>query len=234
MSQMDTKERIVRKLRNTAEPALSASLLADEVDVSVKTINNHVDDLIDEGTIETSEIGNATAYYVPFSDLPSHKKPSHTCGRCGRDTKGIYDHAKIEYETYFDRGNSEDTVPTFYVFCRFCYSDFISWIEDPAMVGNYMSAHGWDVPFSQLKELREDPDTVSAPKLAGLSDDARTVFDYIKDREDEGELGVPRHEILEFIEEELGMYDWEARDLFDKLDRGYIYSPYSTNYITAK
>lgn len=234
MSDPDTKNRIMQELRNTNEPALSARMLSDKLNVSVKTINKHVDGLVESGHIETSEIGNATAYYIPFTDLPTHKKPDHTCGRCGREVNEHYDFARIEYDTFFGRRNPEDSTSTMYIFCRFCYSDFISWVEDPGMVGQYRGAHGWNIPVEQLEEVRDDPETKSAPNPEVLDDDEQSVFEFIKANEDDYEHGVPKHVVNEFIESELKKHDWEADEILKKLERGFIFQPYNLGYRAAK
>jgi DNA-binding transcriptional ArsR family regulator len=234
MPETNTKNRIMRELRNTDEPALSARMLADRLDVSVKTINKHVERLTEAGHIETSEIGNATAYYVPFTDLPSNKKPDHTCGRCGREVNERHDFAKLEYDTFFERGNPEATVSTVYIFCRFCYSDFINWVEDPNLIGFYMYVHGWNIPTEQLEEVRDDPETTSAPNPDVLDAAEHSVFKFIEANEDEYEHGVPTDVVTEFIESELGKHDWEADEILRNLEKGFVFRRYNRGYRAAK
>ena len=230
----DTKSRIMRKLRNTDEPALSARMLADRLDVSVKTINKHVERLTEAGHIETSEIGNATAYYIPFTDLPTHKKPDHTCGRCGREINEQYDFARLEYETFFERWNPEDTTSTMYIFCRFCYADFIDWVEHPPSIGEYMRAHAWNIPTDQLEEVRDDPETTTAPNPETLDGVEQSVLEFIKANEAEYEHGVPADVVTEFIESELGKHDWEAEEILANLKEGFVFHRYSRGYRAAK
>lgn len=233
MSQMDTKERIVRTLRNTEKPALSAQMLADELEVSAKTIHNHIDALVDAGQVETSEIGNATAYYVSFSDRPGHKKPDHVCGRCGREVYDRYDFAKIEYDTYFDDRNQEESVPDFYVVCRFCFTDFISWMEDPPAVGEYPFVHGWDIPSHQLQEVRDNREIPTAPNLAQMDDSQALVFEYIRDQENEDDSGVSEQDVLSFIQTELNMPVGKAEQFLRELRRMYVFRS-RQGYKTAK
>lgn len=158
-----TADRIIRKLRNSAEPALSASMLANRLDVSVTTVNNHMDDLVSGGQVGSEQIGNAEAYYIPESDLPAHQKPDHTCKRCGRNIS-TGDFAKIEYDLYYSGKSHEPATADFFVFCRFCMSDFISWAhDDEGSMGAYPGVHGWEIPQSQLEEVREDPEIETTP-----------------------------------------------------------------------
>jgi hypothetical protein len=164
MSNSDTRQRILRTLRKTEEPALSAADLAEELQVSVKTVNNNVTSLIDDDEIATTQIGNATAYYIEPEDLPAHSKPEHTCKRCGRDASGTNDQARIDTETYFVGQNREPSTLDFYVLCRFCYADLVRWLHnDDGAMGNYPFAHSWEIPESQLRDVRDNPNIESAP-----------------------------------------------------------------------
>lgn len=221
MSETDTKDRILRTLRRTDEPALSAKKLAEELDVSVHTVNNHTDGLEEEGRIETTKIGNAAAYYLPHSELPSRAKPDHTCGRCGREISRIYDHAKIEYDAYFDGMASDEGTATFYIFCRFCYADFIGWVEDPASQGEYPFVHTWDIPDDQLEEVRDDPDVQTMMPLESLEDEQVALYNIIK--ENQGDGGVFTEDIIEEAQE-LGLGEIEVKQRLKKLARtGYVY-----------
>lgn len=156
-----TRERIVRELRSTEKPALSAAKLAEELEVSVRTINNHVDELVENDRVQSMRIGNASAYYIPDRDRPAHQKPDFNCKRCGRSIQDYHDHAKIEYNTYFEQGNLESSVADFYIFCRFCYSDFVSWVRDPGTMGEYPFVDEWDISDRQLEEVKSDPEIVT-------------------------------------------------------------------------
>lgn len=219
MSQTDTKERVIRTLGKSDEPVMSASMIAEEMDVSVKTVNNHVDDLIEDGRIETSQIGNATAYYLASSDVYGEGRGTHTCGRCGRKVSPSLDFAKIEYETYFVHRNPEDSTSTFYIFCRFCYADFISWIEDPNAIGSYPFVHSWDIPDPQLEEVREDDDTPTSPGREFLGTDEEAILDIIEDLESEYDDGVPEEKVKE-VAVDRGMRDWEVEQHLQKLREG--------------
>lgn len=232
----DTKERIVRKLRGTDAPALSASQLADDLDVSVRTIHNHVDDLNEQDRIASTQIGNATAFYIPFEELPAHRKPDHTCARCGREVDEGYDFAKIEASTYFERSNLEPPASGLFVFCRFCYSDFIGWVMDPGTIGDYSGVHSWSIPDEQLEEVQEDPDIISNPGDPEFLDDEPThLFNFVKERE--GDDGVQKDEILQVGQEEYGMLPVVANQAINTLiQTGYIYldDPFMDSYKTAK
>lgn len=235
MSQMDTKDAIVRTLRNTDEPALSAQKLAEELDVSVRTINNHVDGLERENRIATSQIGNATAYYIPASDLPAHKKPDHTCARCGREVNEIYDYAKIETEKHYEDGSPEVPQSDFYIFCRFCESDLFFWIKDPANVGEYSRVHSWDIPTDQLEEVRDNPDIETTPGTQDvLEKEERVLLEFIEEMEGEFERGVPKADVLDRGEQE-GELRIKVKKVLSKLENsGFVYQPVYGFYKSAK
>lgn len=224
MSHSDTKQRIVRHLRSSSEPVLSAKKLAEQIDVSVRTINNHVGTLVEDERISTTQIGNATAYYIPFSDLPPHKKPDHICNRCGREVNEHHDFAKVDWETYFAGDRKEPSTADFYILCRFCYSDFVSWVEsDPGFIGMYPSVHGWDIPSSQLIEVREDPDVATAPNTDTLSGDMETVLNLIVSLEEEYDnQDVPMDAVVDAAEDE-GLDYYEVDSTLNNLkNAGYI------------
>jgi hypothetical protein len=238
MSSTDTKERIVRTLRNADDPALSAKKLAEELDVSVRTINNHVDGLVAEGRVETSQIGNATAYYIPFEDLPAHKKPDHTCARCGREVDEGHDFAKLEVDTYFFRGNLESETSDFHLFCRFCYSDFVSWAHgDVGAVGEYPFVHSWELPTSQLIEVREDPEIETTPGgREHLDEEPTMLLEFVEEQWESGEYdrGVPKHEVTAHGEAH-GLLDVQVRQAIQRLrSGGYLFEPTLDFYQPAK
>lgn len=236
MSQTDTKHRIVNTLRSADAPALSAKSLAGELDVSVRTINNHVNALVADDRVATTQIGNATAYYIPFEDLPTHQKPDHTCRRCGREILEYYDFAKLSAHTYFVRGNSESETADFYVFCRFCYADFISWMEDSSRIGAYPRVHSWDLPAEQLQEVREDPETETAPGSTEYLEPAPTqLLEFIEDAAaDAGDRGVPKHDVIKHGVED-GMLEMEAKQALQTLRQaGYLFEPMHGFYKPAK
>lgn len=235
MSEIDTKSSIVHTLRRTDDPALSAKTLADKLDVSVRTINNHIDHLVEEDRVATTQIGNATAYYIPFDDLPNHTKPDNSCRRCGRAVDEVYDFAKLDASTYFARNNYGEETADFYIFCRFCYDDFVSWIEDPGTIGEYPYVHAWDLPRGQLAEVRDDPEVVTEPGEPKYLDDApQLLLAYIEDNEDEWERGVPKYELLEYAVEE-GLLEVEADQALSVLVRaGYVHQPVLDCFRRAK
>ena len=155
-----TREQIVRKLRSTGDPATSAAKLAEELEVSVRTINNHVGDLVETGRVQSLQIGNATAYYVPESQQPGHLKPDFYCGRCGRSIDSAHDFAKIEYDRNF-LNKGEDPTGDFYIFCRFCFSDFTIWVHEPSARREYPFIDEWEIPEDQRQEVKDDPEIVT-------------------------------------------------------------------------
>lgn len=155
----EIKSRIVRALRSTDEPARSAQQLADELDVSVKSINENITELVDEERVETVEIGNATAYYINLRNYPAHEKPDHHCSKCGREVNDSQDSARIEFTKHFTNQRSADEVVTRQVICRFCFHDFMSWLHnDEHLMHVYPHVEEWDIPEHQIQEVRDDPD----------------------------------------------------------------------------
>lgn len=228
MSTTDTKDRIVRTLRSADDPALSAKKLSDELDVSVRTINNHVDDLVADKRVATTQIGNATAYYVPFEDLPNHKKPDHICARCGREVNERHDFLKVDMDTYFVRGNFEEESSDFFIFCRFCHADFISWVMDPAAIGEYPFVHSWDIPTDQLREVRDDPDIETTPSgREHLDEEPLMLLEFIEKQWKSGEYdrGVPKHEVVDYAESQ-GLHSVKIRQAIKRLrNGGYLFEP---------
>lgn len=159
MQDTDTKQRITHELRNTDEPAMSAAMLAEQLDVSVRTINTHITDLVENGQIQSLEIGNATAYYTSATDRPVHKKPDHHCDRCGREIWERFDFAKMDETTYFEGKAREPSVPDFWILCRFCHSDLVNWMfRDSNAMGDYPSVDHWNVPEEQVEAVKSDPE----------------------------------------------------------------------------
>jgi Fe2+ or Zn2+ uptake regulation protein len=155
----ELQDRIIRALRTTDEPARSAKQLSNELDVSVKSINNNITDLVEENRVETVEIGNATAYYISIQDFPAHEKPDHFCSKCGREVNDSQDSGRVEFESYFSDQRTSDDVVTRQVLCRFCYHDFVSWLHnDESLMHVYPHVEEWDVPDHQIQEVKNDPD----------------------------------------------------------------------------
>lgn len=197
MAKQSVKDQIIRHLRATGDPACSAKQLAEHIDVSIPTINSHTEELIAEDRIATTRIGNATAYYL--ADTPTNRDhPEHTCKKCGRVTAS-HDFVKLDISTYFERSNREESLPDFYILCRFCHSDYISWIHnDPGMIGEYSKSHSWYIPDEQLEEIRDDPDTISAPTTEYLGDERKQLYRQIEQLEmDAGGDTVSESEIVE-------------------------------------
>lgn len=233
----DTKDRILRHIRSTNEPAVSAAQLADELEVSVHTVNKHVDNLVDEGSVQTTQIGNAKAYYIPFTELPNHAKPDHTCARCGRDIRDLDDFAKIQVDRYYQPGRAPEE-PDFYIFCRFCNRDFVHWVYDESQIGDYYDVHSWSIPRDQLEEVRNDPDIRTAPEtLEHLSDEEKQVYSVIKEIQEE-DGWVTEGETMTRLTEVHGMHEDAAENALKQLSiQGQIEKDYETfppRYRTAE
>lgn len=156
---VELKDRLVRALRTTDEPARSAQQLADELDVSVKSVNDNITGLVEEDRVETVEIGNATAYYVSIQNYPAHEKPDHFCARCGREVNDSQDSGRVEFESFFSDQRTSDDVVTRQVLCRFCYHDFVSWLHnDENLMQVYPHVEEWDIPEHQIQEVKSDSD----------------------------------------------------------------------------
>jgi len=171
MFETDTRERIIRKLRNSDEPALSAADLAEELDLSVRAINTHLEKLTANGKVQTHQIGNATAYYLDTVSEPRHNLPDHTCHRCGRAADELHDFGKIELDEYFKTSHPEPSRSNFYILCRFCYEDLVSWLyNDVNSMGDYPFVEQWDIPEEQKQEVIDDPEIdTEAPEEAEIS-----------------------------------------------------------------
>jgi len=220
MSQRNMKDQVITQIRSTNEPALSAQQLAEKLDVSVPTINNHTEDLVGEGRIDTTQIGNATAYYISNEGETKRNGPEHTCKKCGRLTAS-HDFAKLDTTTYFERGGEEGSMADFYILCRFCYSDFVSWMwNDPGSMGTYPHVHSWYIPDDQLEEVREDPEIMTAPGREHLDDNPAEVLELIEERCAEAEGGLTEDEILEIAQEEVGLSRFKAQAVFKGLRQG--------------
>jgi len=165
MFETDTRERIIRKLRSSDEPALSAADLAEELDLSVRAINTHLDELTSSGKIQTHQIGNATAYYLDTVSEPRHNLPDHTCHRCGREADETSDFGKIELDEYFTTSRPEPSTSNFYILCRFCYEDLVAWLynDDNRMGSSYPFVEKWDIPEEQKEEVIDDPEVDTEP-----------------------------------------------------------------------
>lgn len=191
----NTAEEIVRELRGANKPALSASDLAELVEVSPRTINNHVGDLVDQGRIKTTQIGNANAYYI---ETESSEKFDYTCLRCSRGISKERDFIKLDIDDYRSMGGRGANDDDFFLFCRFCYEDFISWIFDPGAIGDYSRVHSWDIPEEQLVEVREDDSTQTAPDrdFFHFPDGAEEIFEVIEETYEETDEPITKAELF--------------------------------------
>lgn len=165
MIETDTRGQIIRTLRNSDEPALSAADLADEIGVSVKTINNHLDRLTTDGKVQTHQIGNATAYYLDTVSEPRNSLPDHTCHRCGREVYEGKDFSKVEIDKNINGRSPEPSVPNFYILCHFCHADIVAWLHnDDNSMGSYPFVERWDIPDEQKQEVIDDPEIATEPR----------------------------------------------------------------------
>lgn len=164
MLETDTRQQIIRKLRNSDEPALSAADLAEELDLSVRAINTHLDRLTANEKVQTHQIGNATAYYLDTVSEPRHNLPDHTCHRCGRGANELHDFGKVELDEYFESSHSEPSTSNFYILCRFCYHDLVAWLyNDENRMGSYPYVDQWEIPEDQKQEVIDDPEIDTEP-----------------------------------------------------------------------
>lgn len=164
----ETKDRIVRAIRNADKPVLSAADIADRADYSKRTVNNHITRLVEDGPVEATEVGNATAYFISKSEYPRHDLPDHHCKRCGREVNSTDDLSRVA--TTLEYGNDKTTYN--YILCRFCQSDLTSWLHgDDGSMYEYPHVHKWNIPDDQLEEVREDEDTQTMTDRNGTLDD---------------------------------------------------------------
>lgn len=194
MSHHETPTRILEAVKSSSEPALSAKQIAERLGVSVKTVHNNITELVESGSLQTTEIGNATAYYTGSDDTREGGE-MHSCKRCNRRVEPFRDLARIDLKCQFE--DSRDVSrEEFYILCRFCYSDLISWLfGDTGMIGYHSSVHSWDIPEEQLKEVQEDKDKVSMPRTDSYNEFKLEVLDTIVDMYEEGSEGVSSSKI---------------------------------------
>jgi len=215
---------------------MSAADLAEGLDLSIKTINNNIKELIEGDEIETTQIGNATAYYVRADQLPAHQKPDHTCQRCGRDCPAFHDLTKVEVDTYFEQGQREDSTVDFYILCRFCYSDLTKWLfSDDGAMGRYRDVHSWDISQEQLNAVREDSDTVTRPGEPDETlDRMHTAYSILRDIADEESETVQREKLQQRLTDEFGRN--EGQEMYNALARGgyFTTTEYPNKLLIAK
>lgn len=58
-----SKDEILSYLKDGSHPVWTSGQLAEKTDVSRKTAKSHLEDMADEGEIESMDVGNTTAYY---------------------------------------------------------------------------------------------------------------------------------------------------------------------------
>jgi len=162
---MEAKHKILKTIRQRDEPALSASTIAERTDISVKTVNKHLSTLVEEDRVQSTQIGNAQAYYVQYEDLPDFDKADHLCVKCGREVYTTYDFARIDVTRYYREPQPDEGIPDFKILCRFCQTDLIKWIEGDRLEAEYPFVHSWDLPNDQLEEVRNDSTVESSPGL---------------------------------------------------------------------
>lgn len=190
-----TKGRIVQAVRRSDEPALSSNQIAAEVDLSQRTVNNHMDDLVESGRLEVTKIGNANAYYLPTDS----KSADHTCVRCGRAIYRDHAYAKLELSEYKTHRHDPDTPPSLYIICRLCLNDVVNFLHSSdGSIGDYPWVHSWNIPSDQLDEVRLDDDTRTSPLEDILLTEAEeVVFDGLRAYDDGS--GTPVMELVTFM-----------------------------------
>ncbi|WP_435145489.1 hypothetical protein [Halobaculum sp. P14] len=232
MSQRSVKEQITDRLRSSSEPAQSAQQLADDLDVSIPTINSYIEELVSEKRVATTQIGNATAYYIPEDE--SRTSTKHACKKCGRITDG-YDSVKLEESKYFENPGDEGSTTDFYILCRFCYNDFVSWVwNDSGMMGEYPGVHSWNIADNQMEEVREDPDIKTSPSTEHLEGQHAELLELIKSlyEDDEETAGVPKEEIIEDAVD-TGMSERVAKVRLNELHQtGYVWQRLNLSGLT--
>lgn len=206
MASSNTQHRIVKALQRTDEPAMSAKQLANALNVSVHTVNKHTATLVDNNRVATTQIGNATAFYI--ADKMDPTAVDHVCDRCGRAIYEVQDFALLSRATHFDRNTTESGTLSRYILCRFCYSDFVSWFEMPDTIGEYPFTEIWDVPEHQL-------DNVKNPDTSNLGGRHKTVFDLILQELDEDDV-IAKSTIVEKAKEH-EMLQREAEEIINTL-----------------
>lgn len=226
MPQSETQDQILRALRNAEKPALSASDPAEKLDVSIKTVNTNISPLTEQGDIATTQLGNATVYYLESSDLPAHQKPDHTCARCCREVNDNGDIAKVDLTTYFDGHRPEPGLTDFYILCRFCQADLVSWLyNDDNAMGEYAYVHSWNIPRDQLEAVRENPEITSSPgDLGGYvkGEFRRTAYGVFQELVDDPDEEIQEAELKSRLRDELSAV--EAKRAFEWLESsGYFY-----------
>lgn len=75
----ESKQAVMRALRETTKPALSAGDVAEEVDFSRRTVHSRLKELEDVGEVKSDKIGGNMAYWIPSPDrMP--RRPTETAG----------------------------------------------------------------------------------------------------------------------------------------------------------
>ena len=78
----------------------------------------------------------------------SESPPDHRCHRCKREFNHTHDHVKLELDHYL--GGDGFAKRDYYLLCRFCYSDVVSWLySDDNSMGDYHDVEDWNVPEHQ-------------------------------------------------------------------------------------
>lgn len=124
------------------------------------------------------------------------------------------------------------------IFCRFCHSEFVSWAHgDDGSMGEYPFVHSWDLPTSQLVEVRDDPEILTMPDgREQLDEEPMLLLEFIEEEWDSGEYdkGVPKYEVAEYGEKN-GLLDVQVDKALNRLRAGgYLFEPAFSFYRPAK
>lgn len=61
----DSREAVLRALEEADVPALTIGMVEERTDYSSRTAYNRLEELAEEGEVETAKIGNGSAYWIP-------------------------------------------------------------------------------------------------------------------------------------------------------------------------
>lgn len=229
----ETKDRIVHTIRNADTPVLSASDIAERADFSKRTVNNHIGDLVEDGRVQSTKVGNATAYYVAQEDYPRHQLPDHRCKRCNRKIYDIYDLTRVA--TTLEYGDDKTTFR--YILCHFCEADLTAWINgDDGSMYEYPRVHTWDIPDEQLEEVRNDEEIETMTDRPGMFDEiVWEVYDAVLQLGgDSLDDGVTQDQIHAQLGDEYS--DYQIRDAIETAERAALLRKDSLReeYVAAK
>lgn len=155
----EIKDQIIREIQDSDRPVLTVEELSAELGESDETINDNVDELVEEDRVEKTEIDGKPVYHIRKRDYPKHKKPDHYCGKCGREVHENGDYGRVEFQRHFTSRQESGDHWTEEILCRFCFHDFICWShDDEHLMHVYPHVEDWDIPEYQLETIKNDPE----------------------------------------------------------------------------